>query len=397
MLRSRPCLPFLVTRVDDWPALAELAERYGVSREYWDWRGQHVPVQVSTVQAVLGALDVDASTDESVRAALADLDEAPWRRLVPPVTVGRAGQFADVLAHHTHGDTVTVEVVTEAGAVRPVPQADHDAGPRPIGERTRGRDPVRGPRRRAGRLPHAPRPQRRPDRGGPPGPGAGPARPAAPAGGAGLGADDPALLRPLAGVVGHRRLRRPGRPRVVGGRPRSRVRARQPAARRRAGAAARGLAVPADLSPLPQPALRPGHRRPRAGVAVGRRPRSRRGAGRRAVRRGERPARPTVVVRRQAGGPRPAPCRAPVGRAGGPAAGVLPTRGPGAAAVRHLVRPLRAPRRPGVAGRAGRPGLACGRGRSPTSSPTGSTSSCGCSGSPTSSLPPHRRGPSRQG
>ena len=44
-----------MTSVDDWPALAELAERYGVSREYWDWQGRRAPVQVSTVQAVLAA------------------------------------------------------------------------------------------------------------------------------------------------------------------------------------------------------------------------------------------------------------------------------------------------------------------------------------------------------
>ena len=119
-----------MTHLDDWPALAELAERYGVSREYWDWQGHHVPVPVATVQAVLGALDVDATTDESVRAALADLDDAPWRRMLPPVTVGRAGQPVEVLAHVPHGDALTVEVVTEAGAIVDATQVDHDVEPR---------------------------------------------------------------------------------------------------------------------------------------------------------------------------------------------------------------------------------------------------------------------------
>jgi 4-alpha-glucanotransferase len=113
-----------VTSVDDWPALAELAERYGVSRDYWDWQGQRVPVAVATVQAILGALDVDASTDESVRAALVEHEEAPWRRLLPPITVGRAGRHVEVLTHVPQGEPVSLEVVTEAGETRRASRAD---------------------------------------------------------------------------------------------------------------------------------------------------------------------------------------------------------------------------------------------------------------------------------
>jgi len=121
-----------VTDVDDWPALAELAERYGVSREYWDWQGHRRPVQVSTVQAVLAALDVDTTTDESVRSALTALDDAPWQRLLPAVTVGRAGHPVDVLAHVPHGEELTVELATESGAVVPAVQIDHQVAPRRI-------------------------------------------------------------------------------------------------------------------------------------------------------------------------------------------------------------------------------------------------------------------------
>ncbi len=124
--------------LDDWPALAELADRYGVSREYWDWQGRHVPVPVETVQAVLGALDVDATTEESVRAALRDLDEAPWRRMLPPVTVGRAGQPVEVLGHVTHGDPLSVQVVTEQGDVLDAVQVEHHAEPREVGGRLVG-------------------------------------------------------------------------------------------------------------------------------------------------------------------------------------------------------------------------------------------------------------------
>ena len=42
--------------------------------------GNHVPVQAATAQALLAALDVDASTDEAAQAALVAAEEAPWRR-----------------------------------------------------------------------------------------------------------------------------------------------------------------------------------------------------------------------------------------------------------------------------------------------------------------------------
>ena len=121
-----------MTRVDDWPALAELCDRYGVSRDYWDWQGNHVPVQVSTAQALLGALDVDASSEESVRAALTAHDLAPWRRMVAPVTVGRAGHPVDVVAHVAHGRPLTVQVLTEDGAVVDARQVDHHVEPREV-------------------------------------------------------------------------------------------------------------------------------------------------------------------------------------------------------------------------------------------------------------------------
>ena len=119
-----------MTAVDDWPALAELAERYGVSRHYWDWQGHHVPVQVTTVQAVLAALDVDATTEASVQHALNELDEAAWRRMLPAVTVGRAGNPVEVVAHVRHGEPLTVEVETESGGVVPAVQVAHDVAPR---------------------------------------------------------------------------------------------------------------------------------------------------------------------------------------------------------------------------------------------------------------------------
>ena len=121
-----------MTHLDDWPELAALAERYGVSRDYWDWQGHHVVVPVATIQSVLGALDVDATTELSVRAALADHDTAAWRRLVPVTTIARAGRPVELLAHVPDGEELDIDVVTEDGEVVAVSQLTHDVPPRDV-------------------------------------------------------------------------------------------------------------------------------------------------------------------------------------------------------------------------------------------------------------------------
>ena len=160
-------------------------------------------------------------------------------------------------------------------------------GPRPAGG---GRRPARGA---AGRA-VAP--------GGPPGRALGPA--------IRLGVHGPALLGALAPVLGPRRPARPGRPgRLERARAGRRLRADQPAARRRAGAPGQRVAVPADEPEVHQPAVPAGggHTRVRAAAArpaaADRRPgrpaagrqlqprphRPRRGLGGQAGRTGDRP------------------------------------------------------------------------------------------------------------
>ncbi len=125
--------------VSSWPALEELAHRYGLSTDYWDWQGNRVPVPISTATSVLAAFGVDASTDESVRAALAAVDEAPWRRMLPAVVIAREGTPASVLAHVSHGDPLHLEVVTETGEALTALQQEHNVPARwidgrPVGE-----------------------------------------------------------------------------------------------------------------------------------------------------------------------------------------------------------------------------------------------------------------------
>lgn len=114
------------------PRLDELAARYGVATEYWDWQGAHVLVPESTVVAVLGALGVDASSPEQVERALADADEAPWRRTLPPVVVVRSGETAVVPVHVTDGDPADLEIVLEDGTHRETGQVDKWVPPRTV-------------------------------------------------------------------------------------------------------------------------------------------------------------------------------------------------------------------------------------------------------------------------
>ena len=115
--------------VGTWPPLQQLAQRYGVGTEYWDWQGRHTLVSVGTVVGVLAAFGVDATDDESVERALRTLDERPWRQVLPPVVVMREGSVGSVLAHVPHGSSLTVVIDTEDGDVVDATQAEHNVAP----------------------------------------------------------------------------------------------------------------------------------------------------------------------------------------------------------------------------------------------------------------------------
>lgn len=112
--------------------LERLAEQHGVATRYRDWRGRPVEVARETVVAVLAALGVDGSDEEAVRRALAETEEAPWRRTLPAVVVVRQGQVTQVPVHVRHGEAVGVWVQTEGGAVRAAPQQDRWVDPRMV-------------------------------------------------------------------------------------------------------------------------------------------------------------------------------------------------------------------------------------------------------------------------
>lgn len=112
--------------------LRELAERHGVATSFWGWGGARQEVRPATLRSVLAALGVAADTPEAMREALAEADLAPWRRLLPAVTVIREGADATVLAHVPHGSPVTVWVVAEDGTEYPARQVENWDGPRTV-------------------------------------------------------------------------------------------------------------------------------------------------------------------------------------------------------------------------------------------------------------------------
>jgi 4-alpha-glucanotransferase len=114
------------------PALLALARARGVATEYWNWLGEHVLVPADTVRAVLGALGLDASTDEAAQVALGVDDERPWRRVLPPVVVTRSGWTPWVPVHLPHGTSASAWVELEGGGRRDLLQRDHWVEPRVV-------------------------------------------------------------------------------------------------------------------------------------------------------------------------------------------------------------------------------------------------------------------------
>ena len=65
------------------PALERLADRFGIAREFWDWKGRYVPIPADTIVRVLAAFDVEASTPEAADAAWERLEDERWRLTLP--------------------------------------------------------------------------------------------------------------------------------------------------------------------------------------------------------------------------------------------------------------------------------------------------------------------------
>ena len=123
-------------------SLLRLAAGYGVVPDYHGHDGGHHAASARTLVAVLAALGVDASSPQRIALALQNVDNAPWRRVLPPVVVVRAGRQVHVPVHVSHGDAVTawIELDDEAGGGRrDLVQADVWVEPRAVDGRLVGR------------------------------------------------------------------------------------------------------------------------------------------------------------------------------------------------------------------------------------------------------------------
>ena len=122
--------------------LLRLAAACGVMPDYHGHDGGFHAASAATLVAVLGALGVDASTPARIALALQNVENAPWRRVLPPVVVVRSGRQVHVPVHLPHGDPVTAWIVLdeEAGGGRiDLAQADVWVEPRTVDGRDIGR------------------------------------------------------------------------------------------------------------------------------------------------------------------------------------------------------------------------------------------------------------------
>jgi 4-alpha-glucanotransferase len=120
------------------PALHALAEATGVATDFWDWQGRHTTVSAESIRTVLAALGIDAATDEAAVAALAEQELAPWRQVIAPTVVCRAGSPATVRAHVPHGTGIRLRIELEDGSQRWVHQVDDWTPPQVVDGREVG-------------------------------------------------------------------------------------------------------------------------------------------------------------------------------------------------------------------------------------------------------------------
>lgn len=112
--------------------LLDLAKAWGVATDFWDWQGVHTVISEDTLVTILGALGVDATTEEAIETGLRDADLRPWRRVLPPVVVTREGWTPWVPVHLPDGEQVTLTIELEDGGTRDVRQIDHWVDPREV-------------------------------------------------------------------------------------------------------------------------------------------------------------------------------------------------------------------------------------------------------------------------
>ena len=113
--------------------LRELAETVGVSTGFWDWYGNWKHVEDASLIAVLNSLGFSLSFDPSeaeINEAFRRNEDFAWAAPLPPTTVCRQGNEAEIPVHVPHGMGVWCHVETEDGSPHELEQLDRPIPPR---------------------------------------------------------------------------------------------------------------------------------------------------------------------------------------------------------------------------------------------------------------------------
>ena len=115
--------------------LRELAETVGVSTGFWDWYGNWKHVEDASLIAVLNSLGFSLSFDPSeaeINDAFRRNEDFAWAAPLPPTTVCRQGNEAEIPVHVPHGMGVWCHLETEEGYHHELEQLDRPIPPRMV-------------------------------------------------------------------------------------------------------------------------------------------------------------------------------------------------------------------------------------------------------------------------
>lgn len=104
--------------MNDGANLNHLADIAGVEPEYWDIWGNHHPIPAAAKKSILAALGLAVADDEAIARSMQQLQDAQWRRWLPPVLVATVGETLTIplsLPADRIDWPVTFEIVTESG------------------------------------------------------------------------------------------------------------------------------------------------------------------------------------------------------------------------------------------------------------------------------------------
>ena len=109
-------------------AFFDAAERIGIQQDFFDIFGGRHYTALDTNRAILTALGFDCSSEESLRASLAERDKVDKRRPLPPVLVVSENKPLRIAVHQDQAD-FDLEIVTEQGEHLRVDVADGESQP----------------------------------------------------------------------------------------------------------------------------------------------------------------------------------------------------------------------------------------------------------------------------